>query len=120
MRVFTRIFQCQGAALGLLVLLAGCQRQQAEADPLAEAKHLYLSVCAKCHGSDGRGGVPAAEGLPAPSNFRDPAFHAAHSDEQMKQAIKQGKGPMPPFGALFDDTQTANLVTYLRSFNPKR
>lgn len=104
----------------MLVVQAGCKRKEVEADPLAEAKHLYLSVCAKCHGSDGRGGVPAAEGLPAPSNFRDPAFQATRSDEQLKLAIKQGKGPMPPFGALFDDTQTANLVLYIRSFNPKR
>ncbi len=117
---FPRQFSAWAGVLGLLVLQAGCKGKEVEADPLAEAKHLYLSVCAKCHGSDGRGGVPAAEGLPAPSNFCDPAFHAGRSDEQLKQAIKQGKGPMPPFGVLFDDTQTANLVVYVRSFNAKR
>ena len=64
--------------------------------------------------------MPAAEGLPAPSNFTDSGFQASHTDEQLKQAIKQGKGPMPPFGALFDDTQVANLVVYIRSFEKKK
>jgi mono/diheme cytochrome c family protein len=108
--------------LGFFALSAAlaCKRSAAEGDPRAEAKHLYDSACAKCHGSDGKGGVPAAEGLPAPRNFRDPAFHASRSDDQLEQAIKHGKGPMPPFGALFDDVQTANLVLYIRSFNAKR
>jgi mono/diheme cytochrome c family protein len=81
---------------------------------------LFDSACAKCHGSDGKGGVPSAEGQPAPRNFRDPEFHASRTDDQLKRAIRQGKGPMPPFGALFDDAQTANLVLYIRSFNTKK
>lgn len=104
-------------ALGLGL---GCQRKALEGDSHAEAKHLYDSICARCHGSDGRGGVPAAEGQPAPRNFRDATFQAGNTDAQLAQAIKQGKGPMPPFGALFDDTQTALLVGYIRSFNPKK
>jgi len=116
---FSRFFVRWAAGLAVPALLGGCNRQQGEPEPLAEAKHLYNSVCAKCHGSDGRGGVPAAEGLPAPSNFTNHAFQASRTDEQFKQAIKQGKGPMPPFGALFDDTQMANLVAYVRSFDKK-
>jgi mono/diheme cytochrome c family protein len=121
MRGFSRFFGLLGAvSAAVVVLQAGCKRKEADADPLAEAKHLYLSVCAKCHGSDGRGGVPAAEGLPAPSNFTDRAFQASRTDDQLRQAIKQGKGPMPPFGALFDDTQVVSLVAYVRSFDKKK
>lgn len=110
-----------GLALALvLALTAGCKRKELEQGSQAEAKHLFDSICAKCHGSDGRGGVPAAEGQPAPRNFRDAAFQAEHSDAQLAQVIKQGKGPMPPFGALFDDSQTTMLVGYIRSFNPKK
>jgi mono/diheme cytochrome c family protein len=116
----SRLFVSRGAVWALFFLQAGCRRPHAEADPMAEAKHLYVSVCSKCHGSDGRGGVPAAEGLPAPTNFTDRAFQASRSDAQLRQAIKQGKGPMPPFGALFDDTQMANLVLYVRSFEKKK
>jgi mono/diheme cytochrome c family protein len=120
MRGFSRFFALLGAISGLVAVQAGCKRQTSEADPLGEAKSLYLSLCAKCHGSDGRGGVPAAEGLPAPSNFTDRSFQTSRTDDQLKQAIKQGKGPMPPFGALLDDTQTANLVLYVRSFDKKK
>jgi len=105
-------------ALGLAGAL-GCKRNL-EGDSHAEAKHLYASICARCHGSDGRGGVPAAEGQPAPRNFADATFQANTTDLQLAQVIKQGKGPMPPFGALFDDAQTALLVGYIRSFNPKK
>lgn len=110
---------------GLVVVLAlgltaGCKRKQVDQDSHAEAQQLFDSICAKCHGRDGRGGVPAAEGQPAPRNFRDAAFQTEHSDAQLAQVIKQGKGPMPPFGALFDDAQTALLVSYIRSFNPKK
>jgi mono/diheme cytochrome c family protein len=120
MRGFSWFFALLSVFLALFVVQAGCKRKQAEADPLAEARHLYLALCAKCHGADGRGGVPAAEGLPAPSNFTDPAFQASRTDDQLVQAIKKGKGPMPPFGALFDDTQMANLVLYVRSFDKKK
>jgi mono/diheme cytochrome c family protein len=104
----------------LLSSTTGCQRKQTGGDGQAEAKHLYDSICARCHGRDGRGGVPAAEGQPAPRNFQDAAFQADRTDAQLAQAIKQGKGPMPPFGALFDETQTALLVAYIRSLSPKK
>ena len=119
MVVFARIFPWIGL-LGLLVLGAGCQRKQSEADPLAEAQQLFDSACAKCHGRDGRGGVPAAEGLPAPSNLRDSTFQASRTDDELEQVIKHGKGPMPPFGVLFDEAQTVSLVAYIRSFAEKR
>jgi mono/diheme cytochrome c family protein len=110
-----------GFALVLAFALpAGCKRKEIEGNTQAEAKHLFDSVCAKCHGSDGRGGVPSAEGQPAPRNFADAAFQSSRSDADLRNAIKNGKGPMPPFGALFDETQTTLLVSYIRAFNPKK
>jgi mono/diheme cytochrome c family protein len=115
---------CSNFAVFAVVLavvpVAGCKRQAAEGDPHAEAKQLFDSVCGKCHGSDGRGGVPAAEGQPPPRNFCDAAFQASRTDADLKKVIREGKGPMPPFGALFDDAQLTLLVAYLRGFNPKK
>jgi mono/diheme cytochrome c family protein len=102
------------------VSAAGCQRKAAPGDSHAEAQHLFDSTCAICHGRDGRGGVPAAEGQPAPRNFCDAAFQASRSDEELKRAIRDGKGPMPPFAPLFDDSQLTLLVAYIRGFNPKK
>lgn len=102
------------------VLGSGCKRKEVANDTHAEARHLFDSTCATCHGRDGRGGVPSMEGLPAPRNFCDAAFQASRSDAELKQAIRSGKGPMPPFGALFDDEQLTLLVAYIRGFNPKK
>jgi mono/diheme cytochrome c family protein len=105
---------------GLLLALAallGCERSSGKGDERAEAKRHFESLCAKCHGRDGRGGFPAAEGLPAPSNFTDPAFHIRRRDSDLEHAIRNGKGPMPPFGRVFDEAQTRALVAYVRAFN---
>lgn len=105
---------------GLVATASGCKRKEAAGDTQAEAKRLFDSVCARCHGSDGRGGVPSAEGQPAPRNFRDPSFHSSRTDAELTKAIREGKGPMPPYAGLLDDTQTALLVAYIRGFNPKQ
>lgn len=107
-------------ALSVLALGGSCKRREIEHDTHAEARHLFDSTCATCHGRDGRGGVPAAEGLPPPRNFHDAAFQASRSDAELKQSIRAGKGPMPPFGALFDDEQLTLLVAYIRGFNPTK
>lgn len=106
------------AALSLLSVTA-CKRRAIAGDTRAEGQHLFDSTCAVCHGRDGKGGVPAAEGLPPPRNFRDAAFQASRSDAELKHAIKDGKGQMPAFGPLFDDEQLTLLVAYVRGFNPK-
>jgi len=101
-----------------LAVSGGCKRQPGAGDSHAETKRLFDSVCGKCHGSDGKGGVPSAEGQPAPRNFCDAAFQASRTDDDLRKIIKQGKGPMPPFGALLDDRQLTQLVAYIRGFKP--
>ena len=119
MRVFVGIFATLPVCLAAS-LLGGCKRDAAAHNPRAEAKALFDSVCGKCHGSDGRGGVPSMEGRPAPRAFNDAAFQASRTDAELKQAIVSGKGAMPPFGKLFDEQQLTQLVTHIRSFNPKK
>lgn len=116
---FWRILAVFAVVLAALSV-QGCKRKAIEGDSHAEAQHLFDSTCAICHGRDGRGGVPAAEGQPAPRNFRDTAFQASRSDDDLKKAIRDGKGPMPPFAPLFDDSQLTLLVAYIRGFDPKK
>lgn len=107
-------------ALLLLMTLAGCKKSQAgEASP--QGKELFASACARCHGQDGSGGFPVSPGGPSPRNFRDHAFHASHTDDQIKTTIVNGKGTaMPPFGTAFDDAQLRALVSTVRSFDPEK
>jgi caa(3)-type oxidase subunit IV len=89
-----------------------------------DAEGPYASVCASCHGTAGAGdGVVAAALNPPPANFADPAFWAARTDEQVAQVILQGgaamglSAAMPAWSAMFDDTQAAAMVAYLRTFS---
>ncbi len=94
-----------------------CKHSSAPDSATENAERTFSTVCARCHGSDGKGGV-APEGSNAPRNFCDAAFQAARSDEQLAQVIRGGKGSMPAFGNLFPDADLRALVRKVRSFNP--
>ncbi len=54
-------------------------------------KKIYLDRCAKCHGEQGKGDGPLAEGLTyLPANFTDTTRMAYYSDEGHKQIIRKG------------------------------
>jgi len=102
------------AVLGLL----GCGRSlSAEQQQAENAEQTFRTVCARCHGSDGKGGV-GPEGSSPPRNFCDAAFQANRTDEQLKLVIRTGKGAMPGFGQLFSEADLQGLVRKLRSFSP--
>jgi mono/diheme cytochrome c family protein len=98
--------------LPLLLLTLACQNDKS--DTAASGAELYRNACRRCHGEDGRGG-PAVKGN-APKNLRDPAFQSAWSDDRIKQTIRDGndKG-MPPFRAVFTDTELSALVAHVRT-----
>jgi len=97
---------------------AGCHRGESSDTSAADAEQIFSTICAKCHGSDGKGGLAAA-GANAPRNFCDAAFQSSRTDEDLKQVIRKGKGGMPPFGNSFTDAELSALVRKLRSFSPK-
>jgi mono/diheme cytochrome c family protein len=105
----------------LLVVLgaaAACQRGgDGPEQAAARAEQTFNTVCGRCHGADGKGGL-APEGVNAPRNFRDSAFQASRTDEQLKQAIRLGKGAMPGFGNVFSEVDLQGLVRKIRSFEP--
>lgn len=105
------------AALWAMVACAfGCKSPAAS----EEGPRLFASACARCHGSDGAGGLPLFDGGPSPRNFHDRAFQRERTDEQLKQTIVDGKGVgMPPFRSIFTDVQLVALVTYVRSLGSK-
>jgi mono/diheme cytochrome c family protein len=108
---------CRALALGAALGALACNRSDSGPE-IQNGEQTFASICARCHGSDGKGGVPAAEGANAPRNFCDAAFQAARSDAQLKEVIRKGKGGMPAFGNLFSDAELQGLVHKIRSFNP--
>lgn len=106
------------AVVWLLTFTAGCSAVKAPPPP-ADGKRLFAAVCARCHGEDGRGGVPLDAGI-APRNFRDAAFQRDRTDEQIMKAIVDGKNDaMPGFGQTFNPSQLRALVAYIRTLDPR-
>jgi mono/diheme cytochrome c family protein len=106
-------------ALALGFAVSGCKRGAGSASPQAEADELYRLNCARCHGMNGAGpgfAVPPGGGPTPARNFEDPDFQSGRSDADLRRAIVEGKGSMPPFGKMFDDRELDLLVRKVRSF----
>ncbi len=75
------------AAAGLLLLTAN----QVRADAAAEAKEIFSTRCATCHGPQGKGDGPAGAALnPKPRAFSDPAWQKSVTDEHIEKIIVGG------------------------------
>jgi cytochrome c oxidase cbb3-type subunit 3 len=84
------------------------------ADPQARAigERLFLTYCAQCHGSDGRGG----KGFP---NLTDSDWLHGGAPETIKTTIMNGRnGVMPPMGAaLGGEKDVENVAHYVLSLS---
>jgi mono/diheme cytochrome c family protein len=89
-----------------------------------EAKQIFDTRCAACHGSSGNGDGPGARALdPKPRNFADAAWQAAATDEQLTKIIKEGgpavgKSPGMPSNPDLSakDDVVVELVKLVRGF----
>jgi mono/diheme cytochrome c family protein len=80
---------------------------------------MFGSKCALCHGKDG-GGVSTwkAKGQP---DLRDPGWQKSHTNTQIAEIIRNGKGKyMPAFKDKLNDQQIEALVGQIRSFANKK
>jgi mono/diheme cytochrome c family protein len=60
-------------------------------NPVEEAKDIFATRCATCHGQEGRGDGPGAKLLnPKPQNFHDKQWQAATDDKTIATAIVYG------------------------------
>jgi len=70
---------------------------------------VYKNRCSRCHGVDGK---PKRDTIP---DFTDAKWQSSRKDEDLKQSISDGKGEMPAYGQILDETQINGLITYIRS-----
>ncbi|MCC7069826.1 MAG: c-type cytochrome [Deltaproteobacteria bacterium] len=73
------------------------------ADAAAEAKQIFATRCAPCHGANGAGDGPASAGLtPKPANFTIPDWQSKVTDDHIEKIIAYGgmavgkSAAMPP------------------------
>jgi len=85
-------------------------------DMHAKAKKLYDLDCALCHGATGDGKTDLAKDMQLNlMDWTDPKALAGISDQAMFDAIRKGKGKMPPEdSSRAKDDEVKALVAYIR------
>ncbi|HEU0179924.1 MAG TPA: c-type cytochrome [Blastocatellia bacterium] len=92
---------------------------RAVGNPAADGVVLFDGKCALCHGKDGAG-LPnwRSKGQP---DFTKTDWQKAHTDEQIADSIKNGKGKfMPGFKTKLSEEETGAVVQRIRSFGKKK
>lgn len=89
---------------------------------LADAKKLYVTNCAPCHGDKGRGDGPAAQALsPKPADHSS-ATVQGESDGSLFWKLSEGRTPMPAYKKILTEQQRWELIDYIRTLakTPKK
>jgi len=93
----------------------------ASADLLKDARKLYISTCAPCHGEKGKGDGAAAAALnPKPADHTSSAIQQ-QSDGALFWMISTGRNAMPQYKAILTEAQRWELIDYIRTLaKPKK
>jgi mono/diheme cytochrome c family protein len=100
----------------VLVAVAGCSRDPSGAGHAVDGRTVFESVCATCHGADGR--PPAA--MVARLGVRDltaPELRARVTPGLVEHQIRTGSKNklMPSFEGALDDAQITAVAAYVAS-----
>ena len=104
------LFRCT-LLLSSLLLIASCSPKPNIEVPQAYKagqKHFH-QVCANCHGSDALG-----KKTKAPKLIDVDYIEENFSDEEMRDAAKEGTDKMPPQKANVNDEEITEIIKYLR------
>jgi len=89
---------------------------------VAAGQTIFITSCAPCHGTGGKGDGPAGLALnPRPADLTLHAIPGVHTDAQLFEWITNGfpGSRMPAFKAALSDTDRWNLVNFIRTLAPK-
>ncbi|MGD0732501.1 MAG: cytochrome c [Terracidiphilus sp.] len=80
---------------------------------------LYAVDCAMCHGINGNGKTDLATGMNLTlGDWTDPKTLANKTDQELFNAIRNGKDKMPAEGAArANDDDVRNLILYIRNLS---
>ncbi len=93
---------------------------KASPESIANGETLYKRQCQMCHGPAGMGDGPAAKMLKGKlPNLADKAVNAKIPDDEMHEAIENGKktevGNMPAFAKKLKPEEIQDVMNYVRS-----
>ena len=86
-----------------------------DAAAITEGKILYTKECKSCHGKGGKGDGPAAAQIDIPVGDFTSAATQGQSDGALFWKIHEGRKSMPTFKKKMDETETWQVVAYIRS-----
>lgn len=90
-----------------------------DANSLKDAKKLYISNCAPCHGNGGKGdGIASASVNPKPADHTSAAIQK-ESDGSLYWKLTEGRSPMPSYKQVLTDVQRWQLINFIRSLAKK-
>jgi mono/diheme cytochrome c family protein len=96
-------------------------------DSIAAGKKNFATVCASCHGNEGKGGIVLSviedKGGTQPPALADDKWDHGSSDGEIFTIVKKGVAPdffMQPFDGRIPDTEIWNLVNYIKSLSQKK
>ena len=96
-------------------------------DSIAAGKKTFSTVCAACHGPEGKGGIVLSviedKGGTQPPDLTDDKWDHGASEGEIFTVIKKGVAPeffMQPFDGRIPDTEIWNLVNYIESLSQKK
>ena len=100
---------------------------EATPDSIAAGKKTFASVCASCHGNEGKGGIVLSviedKGGTQPPDLTDDKWDHGSSDGEIFNIVKKGVAPdffMQPFDGRIPDNEIWNMVNYIKSLSPKK
>jgi len=110
------------AILSLLLVVAPAfaGKPPAPGDP-ARGKAVFSKNCALCHNADGSGGKRLTPNGNLSRDFRDPAFWAARTDDQIRKVINEGvpKSGMITWKGILKPQEIEDVMSYIKLFNKK-
>jgi mono/diheme cytochrome c family protein len=92
----------------------------ATSESAAAGKKFYQRLCIRCHGPAGKGDGEAAVGA-EPADLTSGKWTFGSTDGEIYAAIREGTSKdMEGYAERISETDTWNVVNYVRSLAPKR
>ena len=109
------------AALATTVAgLAVADKPPAKGDP-AKGKEVYKKTCIICHNPDGSGGKKLTPAGNPSRDFRNAAFWAERTDDQIRKTVNEGvaKSGMTAWKGILKPQQIEDVIAYVKTFAQK-
>ena len=114
---FVRIALACATIAAIPALVLADAKPLAKGDPV-RGKAVYSRTCILCHFADGSGGKKLTPNGNPSRDFRDPAFWASRTDDQLRATINNGvpKSGMIAWKGVLKPQEIEDVMSYEKTF----